>query len=135
MIIIPETVANELEQGQAEGEDIPDISDYPWIQIKPIPIPNVIRLVTDLGRGEAGVLALALEEQDTLVILDDLLARHIAELQGIKITGTAGILLKAKEKGYIKTIAPLIKQLLELGFWLSDRLQQDILRLAGELPE
>ncbi len=72
-ISIPETVANELEQGQVEGEDIPDISDYPWIQIKPIPTPNIIRLVTDLGCGEAGVLALALEEQDTLVILDDLL--------------------------------------------------------------
>lgn len=69
------------------------------------------------------------------VILDDLVARHIAELQGLRITGTAGILLKAKQQGHIKAIAPLIEQLLKLGFWLSDRLQHDILKLADELSD
>ncbi|MBT9171463.1 MAG: hypothetical protein DDT18_01839 [Actinobacteria bacterium] len=89
-------------------------------------------MVTDLGPGEASVLTLALELPDVLVILDDLLARRIAELQGLRITGTAGVLLKAKQQGYVEAIAPIIQQLVNLGFRISNRLQQDILRLAGE---
>lgn len=131
-IVVPQTVAQELEKGKEEGEDVPDLAEYPWIQVKPIQVPKVIGLITDLGPGEAGVLALALEDPDALVILDDLLARRIAKLEGFKLTGTAGILLKAKQQGYIKAVAPLIKQLQKLGFRLSDRMQQDILRLAGE---
>jgi predicted nucleic acid-binding protein len=134
-VAVPQTVVSELKQGQDEGEDVPDISDYPWIRIKSIRIPNVIGLMTDLGPGEAGVLALALEEQDALVILDDLLARRIAMLQGIRLTGTAGILLKAKTQGYIQVIAPLLKKLQSLGFWLSNDTQQNILKLADELQD
>ncbi len=134
-IIIPRTVASELKQGQDEGEDVPDLAEYPWIQIKDIRIPKIIGLMTDLGPGEAGVLAIAIEEPDALVILDDLLARQVAKLQGIKLTGTLGILLKAKQRGHIQAVAPLIEELQKLGFWLSNSMQQDILKLAGELQD
>lgn len=128
-------LSSELNQGRDEGIDVPDLSEYPWIQIRHIRIPKIIGLMTDLGPGEAGVPALALEEKDALVILDDLLARRVAKLQGIKLTGTLGILLKAKQQGYLQAVSPLIEQLQKLGFWLSNRMQQDILRLAGELQE
>ncbi len=132
-IVVPQTVASELRQGLDEGEDVPDLAEYPWIQIRHIRIPKVIGLMTDLGPGEAGVLALALDHRDVLVVLDDLLARRIAKLQGLRLTGTAGILLKAKQQGYLKSFAPLIEQLKKLGFRLSNQMQQDILKLAGEL--
>jgi len=133
IVIVPEVVVHELEQGRIAGEDVPDVANYPWIQIRPTHIPEVLRLITDLGPGEAGVLALALEEQDATVILDDLLARRLAELKGLKITGTLGVLLKAKQKGYIKAIAPFLNRLLELDFRLSESLQKEILKLAGEI--
>ncbi|GFP25263.1 uncharacterized protein HKBW3S43_01858 [Candidatus Hakubella thermalkaliphila] len=132
VIVVPQPVIDELEQGGAEGEDVPELATYPWIQVKSVCIPRVITLVTDLGPGEASGLTLALELPDVLVILDDLLARRIAELQGLRITGTAGVLLKAKQQGYVEAIAPIIQQLVNLGFRISNRLQQDILRLAGE---
>ncbi len=134
-IIVPQTVVSELKQGQDEGEDVPNLAEYPWIQIKHIRIPKIIGLMTDLGPGEAGVLALALEEPDALVILDDLLARRVAKLQGIKLTGTLGVLLKAKQQGHLQAVAPLIEELRKLGFWLSNSMQQDILKLAGELQD
>ena len=134
-IIIPQTVASELEQGNIAGEDVPDLAKFPWIRIKHIRMPKIIGLMIDLGPGEAGVLALALEEPDSLVILDDLLARRVAELQGIKLTGTLGILLKAKQQGRLEYVAPLIEELHKLGFWLSNSMQHDILKLAGELQD
>lgn len=131
-IIVPQTVVSELRQGREEGQDVPDLREYPWIQIKHIRIPKIIGLMTDLGPGEAGVLALALEEPDALVILDDLLARKVTILQGIKLTGTLGILLKAKQKGHLQAIAPVMEELQKLGFWLSDSTKQNVLKLASE---
>ena len=132
-IVVPQTVVAELEEGRKVGEDVPDLADHPWIEVRPV--PRIIRLLTDLGPGEAGVLALASEEAGALVILDDSLARRTADAQNIKATGTLGVLLKAKQEGHISEVGPLVEQLLELGFRLSTRLHRDILELAGELGE
>lgn len=89
-IIIPQAVVNELEAGKRVGENVPDIKNYKWITVKEVNVPVFISIITDLGRGEAEVLALACEEGEALVIVDDALARRIAKLRGIKLTGTAG---------------------------------------------
>jgi predicted nucleic acid-binding protein len=79
-IIVPEAVVNELKAGRDQGEDTPDVTDYDWIEVQSVRVPQLIRLITDLGAGEAEVLALALEEPGRLVILDDHLAREVAKL-------------------------------------------------------
>jgi predicted nucleic acid-binding protein len=85
-----------------------------------------------LPSGEAEVLALGCEKKDSLLILDDALARKIAKLQSLKYTGTIGILLKAKERKYIKEIAPILKKLKEVNFYLSNEFIKKILKIAGE---
>jgi len=134
-IIVPTAVVDELEQGKKQGEDVPNIEEYPWIQIQQVKITDFLKLITDLGPGEAEVLALALEKPDSLVILDERIARRIAELRGIKFTGTVGVLLKAKEREYITSISPLLDKLLKLGFRISNRVKDNILKLAGEFLE
>lgn len=57
-----------------------------------------------VDKGEASAFALALELSDCMVILDDRKARNFARNLNIKITGTLGILVKAKRKGIIKGI-------------------------------
>lgn len=95
-------------------------------------MPEVITLITDLDAGEAQVLALAIEEPGSLVILDDSLARQIARLRSLRITGTAGVLLKAKHEGHILAVAPLLDRLMQLDFRLSDAVKAKILWLARE---
>lgn len=85
-----------------------------------------------MGQGEAEVLALACEEKKPLVIIDDEIARKIAKLQGIKLTGTAGVLLKAKTNNYIPEIKPVLEKLREVGFYLSDRVIAEVLKISGE---
>ncbi len=89
-------------------------------------------LSTDFGAGEVEVLALALEESDGLVIIDEKLARKIARLRGLRVTGTAGVLLKAKQKGHIQAVRPLLDQLQEIHFHLSDNVRTLILSKAEE---
>ena len=131
-IIVPEAVVQELEAGRLQGESVPDVQTCHWMEVRPTRIPALVRLVTDLGPGEAQVLALALEIPNSLSILDDRLAREIARLQNLKITGTAGILLKAKQQGFIPEIASLLRNLSLAGFRLSDPVKANILKLAGE---
>ncbi len=131
-IVIPGAVVGELNEGKRVGEDVPEIADYKWIKVKDVTIPAFIKIISDLGQGEAEVLALACEEKEPLVIIDDEIARKIAKLQEIKLTGTAGILLKAKTNNYIPEIKPVLEKLREVGFYLSDRVIAGVLKISGE---
>lgn len=131
-VVVPEAVVDELKAGRDQGEDAPDVADYDWIDVRTVHTPALVRLITDLGAGEAQVLALALEEPTSLVILDDRLAREVARLQNLRVTGTAGVILKAKQEGYIPAVAPLLDRLLQLDFRLSDTVKAHILKLAQE---
>jgi len=49
------------------------------------------------------------------------------------VTGTVGLLLVAKNRGYIAVVRPLLDELIRQGFWISPALYQTALRQAGEL--
>ena len=131
-IIVPKAVVAELEAGRRQGEDVPELDNYEWIKIRAIRSPQILGLSTDFGPGETEVLALALEESDSLVIIDEKLARKIARLRGLRVTGTAGILLKAKQEGHILAVKPFIDQLQDIHFHLSDNVRTLILSIAEE---
>ena len=126
-------VYQELQAGKAQGISIPAIQDIEWINIatpKNEYVPNVI----DLGTGEAEVIALGIENPNSLLILDDSLGRRIARLYHLKFTGTLGVLIRAKESGYIDLVAPLIQSLQQQGMWLTQDIISSILKLAKEAP-
>ena len=131
-IIVPKAVVAELEAGRRQGEDVPEIDSYEWIKIRAIRSPQILGLSTDFGPGETEVLALALEESDSLVIIDEKLARKIARLRGLRVPGTVGILLKAKQEGHILAVKPFIDRLQESHFHLSDNVRTLILSIAEE---
>jgi predicted nucleic acid-binding protein len=132
-IVVPTAVADELAEGRRRGLDLPIPEDLPWVDMRTPSSEHVVRLVADLGPGETGVLFLALERTDAVVILDDALARRHAEMLGISLTGTLGVLLDAKRCGLVSALTPLIDDLQRLGFRLSDRTRQAVLRKAAEL--
>ena len=131
-ITIPEAVRNELEKGYVQGEDVPQLENYPWIQIMNVDMPEYLNLIVDLGLGESEVLAIATNHPSALLICDDKLARRIAEMREFILTGTAGVLLRAKEKGLIPALKPVIEKLLSLNFRLKPDLVNAILELARE---
>jgi predicted nucleic acid-binding protein len=69
------------------------------------------------------------------VVLDDWEARWAARKLGVQVIGTIGILAMAKEQGLIAVVKPLLADLTGAGFWLSSKVQRDILELAGEWKE
>jgi predicted nucleic acid-binding protein len=131
-ITVPPAVPQELEIGKLQGVDVPEVNSIEWIQIRPVASATIIPAVIDLGQGEAEVIALGLENPDSLLIFDDSLARRIADLYSLKYTGTLGVLVKAKQAGYLSAVAPVITMLRSKGMWLTDKIISDVLRLSGE---
>lgn len=131
-IVVPAAVAAELTEGRRLGLDLPVPETLSWVELREPQSQDVLRLATDLGGGETAVLALALESSDAVVILDDALARRHAEVLGLRLTGTLGVLLDAKRARLVSAVAPLINELQALGFRLSDKTRNSVLLLADE---
>jgi predicted nucleic acid-binding protein len=60
-------------------------------------------LEMQIDKGEASAIALALETADNTVILDDWKARKLAERLGLSVTGTLGVIIRAKNTGLIQS--------------------------------
>lgn len=131
-VIVPTAVVAELAEGRRLGLDLPTPETLSWVDLRKPRSEAVLRLTTDLGQGETAVLVLALESTDAIMILDDALARRHAEVLGLRLTGTLGVLLDAKRAGLITRVMPLIDDLQSLGFRLSGQTRDAVLGLAGE---
>jgi predicted nucleic acid-binding protein len=131
-IIVPPAVVDEIAVGKNLGVSLPDPSTLDWVGIRRPTSESALPLITDLGEGETEVLMLALELHDSVVILDDDLARRVAKALKIRHTGTLGVLLDAKRADLILKIAPSLDQLDALRFRLAPHTRAAVLKLAGE---
>ena len=130
-IIVPVAVFNEIEKG-IHKPYYQDLKLIEWIEIQKIKNPDSKDYFIDLDEGEAEVLILSKEQNADLVIMDEIMGRRYAKQLGFNLTGTIGILLKAKEKGFIKSIKELLTGLKEKGTWLNPKLISKALKLADE---
>lgn len=132
-VAIPEAVRDEVLKGGSTNVGVRELRDSQWLQVLPILDRWHADLLSDLDRGEAEALVLASERRARLVVLDERMARRHAQRLGLVLTGTLGVLLRAKSQGLIPSVGPLIDQLLEGGFRLSTSVVNECLSLAGEL--
>jgi predicted nucleic acid-binding protein len=121
VIITPE-VADEF------GEAIPE-----WINIQSAK-PENIRLFDsyNIGVGEITSLALTFGLKGSTIILDDYKAKKIAKSFHLDVTGSLGIIVKAKERNIISNIKDVITKIKATNFHLSPSLEYLILKAAGE---
>jgi len=121
-IIVTEEIADEF------GETLPN-----WIEIQKVHNKNFQKaLEQSLDNGEASAIALASEFDDVLLIMDDLRGRKEALRLGYRITGTLGVLVKAKQEKTIEQIKPYLTKLREIGFRMSEKIETELLRKTGE---
>ena len=121
-IFITEEIATEF------GEPLPE-----WIKFKKVENDNYRSLLSNyLDPGEASAIALAFELKEVLLILDDLKGRKEAEKFGFKVTGTLGVLFRAKQERLINESKPSIDKLIELGFRISQNVIDDILKRSNK---
>lgn len=110
------------------GEVLPS-----WVIVK-----NVIdsdkqqALERQIDQGEASATALALELPNSTVVLDDYKARKVAKSLGVSVTGTIGIIMRAKSKGIIPLIKPILEKIKGTDFRLSEEIERQALKEVDE---
>jgi predicted nucleic acid-binding protein len=111
------------------GENLPD-----WIEVQQVRDNYRQQLLEmQIDKGEASAIALALETADNIVILDDWKARKVAERLGLSVTGTLGVIIKAKNSGMLSSIKPYLDKIRETNFRISEELEQIALKEANKI--
>jgi uncharacterized protein len=131
-VLVPLAVVTELLRGREGGIDLLHLERLPWITAESPEGLDKVPTAAELGAGEKEVLALAMQRPGSLVVLDDRLARSHAEALRLTVTGTLGILLRAKSEGLLPGVVPVLDKLHRLGFRLSSKTRTAVLKLASE---
>jgi len=130
-VVAPEAVLAEFLRGQpTEPGDL--LVQPPWLEVCALTTPASPLLVKRLDAGEAATIALAIEQGIRLVVIDERRGRAAARLSGLRVTGSIGIILRAKRDGLIAAIKPCLDAMQRAGMWQSQRLRAQALREAGE---
>lgn len=128
---IPLAVYQEIEAGKSKGY-YQDLSQIDWVLISKVANEPAVKSFPDLDAGEAEAIVLAIETNADLILLDERLGRFHAKHAGLNVTGTIGILIRAKKQNLIKELKPLLTELTEKEVWISDKLKQKILNQVRE---
>jgi predicted nucleic acid-binding protein len=134
-IIVPTAVDAEIRALAQFGKDLSEYETAGWIKIAaPTNLQKVQNLQTNLDEGEAQAIALALELNCELLLMDERIGTNIARLEGLQTVGLVGVLIKAKEQQIIKEVREVLNELKNIaGFWLDTKLEQKILEQLGEI--
>ena len=134
-IVIPQAVFDEVtEKDDSACRQIKKRPD--WIEVKQISNNSQKQMYrAKLHDGEGEVMIVAQEPPTAdLLIIDDNAAKKTAKFLGLHVTGTLGVLLKAKRMGLVEGIAPLIEDLCKNGFYVDETVKAMALKQAGENP-
>lgn len=109
-VVVPWEVAKEMEAGGPDAFGLESFGHADWLERWPRPMDLSDLLKNLLDSGEAAVIQLALNERIGLVCLDDAAGRRVARLSNLRLTGSVGILLRAKSAGYPISIRESIQR-------------------------
>lgn len=119
-IVIPDEVGREFG------------NSFSWLNVEtPSNITLILSLKILVDAGEAEAIALALEK-NYKIVLDNRQARSTAKRLGLKVIGTIGIFIRAKQSGLITLLEPILDDLENNGFRMSVNLKAEALKIVGE---
>ena len=133
-IIVPPAVDAEIRALKQFGKDLSEYENAEWIKVSaPTNLQKVQTLRFKLDEGEAQAIALALEINCDLLLMDERIGTNIARQEGLQTVGLVGVLIKAKEVEIIKEVREILDALKNIaGFWLDAKLEKKILEQLGE---
>lgn len=130
---IPTAVLDEVNARQgADTEAIQQWRRTRNIAIREPSEASLHSLPEELGDGERSAIALGIELNADLVILDDQQGRQIARAKELSVTGTIGVLVEGRATGHIDSLRRELDRVVEAGLWISESFYERLLREFGE---
>jgi len=133
-VLVPCEVSQELLQGGSRNFAVAEFQAASWLSRQTAPITISPLLLNSLDIGEASVIQLALDQGIDTVCIDETIGRRMARLSGLKLTGSIGILLKAKQEDPSLSLKQGIQNMLNRNIRLSQTVIDFSLKQAGESP-
>lgn len=143
-VIIPSQVYEEILKGIAAGYDFlkraDEIVEAAWVELAILETEKARALFKSLldvvGYGEAAGIAIA-KERDSLFFSDDRKARRVAQDQGVRISGTLGMLKLAVEEGNlsIREADEILSKMIQGGYHSPIQSLKELLEESGSSQE
>ncbi len=122
------TIITTTEVAEEFGQQLPS-----WFELQQPKDKNYQSIIeASVDKGEASAIALAIELDDCLLIIDDLKGRKFAQQLGLTIIGTIGVIVDAKLVGIIPSVKPILAKIKSTNFRITEQLESLILKRAGE---
>lgn len=133
-LIVPPAVWREVVSSGPERVGAVDLANAHWIRRQDLAHPEAMEHLRDiLHPGEAEAITLAGEIVPAVpILIDDLKARRVAIQRGLRVVGTAGVLVLAKERRLIEQVRPLLGAVIAAGLFLGESAIQEVLRRSDE---
>lgn len=130
-VVIPPAVEAEI-RADRDRPGAREVASATWIHVEP-PDPQLADLYALLvDRGEAEAIALAKKIDGSILLIDDRLARRLAERLDVRRIGTIGILLEFRRRQWTPSLRLDIDALVKNGFYLRPELIDAALRSVQE---
>lgn len=122
------TIITTNEVAEEFGQPLPS-----WFELRQPTDKNYQSIIeATVDKGEASAIALAIELEDCLLIIDDLKGRKFAHQLGLTIIGTIGVIVDSKLAGIIPSVKPILAKIKATNFRITEQLELLILKRAGE---
>ena len=131
-IIVPCEVCEEISAGGHSGFAVSEFHAASFLEKLAIPTSIGTFLHNSLDTGEASVIQTALDLGIATVCIDEAVGRRIARLNALAVTGSIGILLRARQEGAPISIRTALNNMHRHGIWLGKDVTDAAIKLAGE---
>jgi len=130
IVKVPKAVYDELTN--SDKPQAAKLKEY--LQNKAVQIEqnNIVLTSPQLGLGEIEAMILYKELNADTLLVDDKKAKRVASANGIVTVGSIGVLIRAKQKGLLSQIKPLLDCINESQIYMSGELYKLALMEAGE---
>lgn len=125
-VVVPLEVQTEVRAAGSQALGVQALNQATWLDFQTQEVLIAPYLANTLDKGEAAVIQTAINNQIPLVCIDEAVGRRVARLSGLTLTGSIGVLLKAKKLGYAVSMEQAIERMRVHGIWLSE----DVIRFA-----
>jgi len=132
-VLVSFEVCQEIEAGGASGFGMSEFRKSGFIEKRSTPLAITPFLRNALDLGEASVIQLALDEDIQTVCIDESMGRRIARLNGLKLTGSIGVLIRAKQDGIDFSMREAINRMQSQGIYLSQKVVDFALKQVNEI--
>ena len=129
---VPRAVWTEVTSARTDAPGASEVAAQTWIEVLEADWQVVAPLLIMVDQGEAEAIALAQRESSSILLLDDLRARKLADRLGLRRMGTVALLGQAKREGMIPKLMPVLAALVANGIYLRQELIAAALQEVGE---